>query len=570
MMRRIAIALAAFAVIAFGGYAYSDYTFRPYLPQLVNFTCSAGNFISGIVSGVPICSLPNVSQSVPTNAALKALTGGISPSVIRTGYAADGDTPPAIYRWNGASSCTDDGGSCIQPNIGSGRWILVSPPRVPAGVFGALCNGDGSHDDTASLNAAIAYVQTITGPGNTLLLSGRCRISGALTVTSNMTIAGSSMDSTFLFPTSSSISCINFNPANDNQQLNLIDFSCAYASRSAVGAVGIQYGNNAKTIVDSRIHRINITNATIGLAIVNPNDIVVSHSKITAFYSTGITISAPALPDGGGIQIHDNFIYDFSPASNSFGIQWFSGGAVDIHNNKIFGENGIYVHESLQTTEYQITNNLIVATGSPTAAITIDALSASFTCSQSGTTMTASSVTGTIVTGGATSIGQTITGTGISGFINAQLTGTPGGAGTYTLDNSATAGSTTCKSTLHMYEMIITSNVFDGWERALLVPVNTGGTFLHNLVFHDNGMSSASGSAQNQIAIASAKGVSIGGNTFLCNGTCSGRAMFIDATTDKVTVWQPTSSKIGSWGAADSISSTNTCGMLGNALVTTC
>ena len=64
--------------------------------------------------------------------------------------------------------------------------------------------------------------------------------------------------------------------------------------------------------------------------------------------------------------------------------------------------------------------------------------SATFTGAISGTTLTASSVTGSI------DIGGVIAGSGVTAgtYVKAQLTGTPGGAGTYQVSDSQTVGST--------------------------------------------------------------------------------------------------------------------------------
>jgi len=66
----------------------------------------------------------------------------------------------------------------------------------------------------------------------------------------------------------------------------------------------------------------------------------------------------------------------------------------------------------------------------------------SFTGSIAGTVLTASSVTGTI------SVGEGLSGTGIlpTTFVTGQLSGTPGGAGTYSVNISQTVGSTTITS----------------------------------------------------------------------------------------------------------------------------
>jgi hypothetical protein len=66
----------------------------------------------------------------------------------------------------------------------------------------------------------------------------------------------------------------------------------------------------------------------------------------------------------------------------------------------------------------------------------------SFTGSIAGTVLTASSVTGTI------SVGEGLSGTGIlpTTFVTGQLSGTPGGAGTYSVNISQTVGSTAITS----------------------------------------------------------------------------------------------------------------------------
>lgn len=576
MLSRPRIALAALAIVALGGLARSEYSpiraiMGPNSSTISNVACWGDIFGLSLTDcgAFPVANVGNVA----TNAALKALAGGLYSTVIRTGYAAANDVPAATYTWNAGSSCTDDGGSCIQPNIGSGRWILTAQQRVHAGIFGAL--GDGSTNDTTALNNASTYVQSLTGPGNTLLLSGRYVVSSPITVQTNMAIEGVAKNSTFIFPTSSAVSCINFNPSGANKTLDLRKFTCSYASLSSSGVPGIQFGNSTFNNLGSDISNLGFTNATIGMQFLNTINTTIHHNEIGNYYTAGISISDPLAPDSGGFQIHDNFIQNFAPVGpSSVGIQWFSGGALDIHNNQIFDETAVQLFESGETSEIHITNNLFTSTGSSTAGVQINTLSASFTCTQSGTNITVTAVTGTIVTAnaGLTSLGQTISGTGVAAntrFVS-QTSGTPGGAGVYVTNVGGTAAAAACLSTLYLTEVIIADNIFDGWDRSLLVPANVGGTFLFNLQFSNNATSSKNSTAQNQIAVNSTLGFMAANNLFKCNGTCTGRAMLVAATVDKATIWQPTSSKIGAWGAADSILSTNTCGMLGNALVTTC
>jgi hypothetical protein len=537
-----------------------------------DIACGTGLLCTGnIISLAPTVTAPTIT--VATNAALKALGSGLYSWATRTGYYANGDSPSTIYYWDSGASCTDDGGSCIAPSVGSGRWILVKQARVPASIFGAVC--DGSNDDTLELNNASIYVQSLTGPGNTLLLSGRCIISSsAINVQTNVSIEGDGANSTFIFPTTSTINCINFNPSSANKTLNVKNLTCSYPSLSTTGVVGIQYGNNTYNNIGGVIDSVNVTNGTSGINLLNSLNGTIKNSTVSPYYNYGVKVSNPLAPDSGGNIIRDNYFQVFAPiTSNTIGLLWQSGGAFNLTNNQIFAPRPVYLNIGGQTSELHIHHNLLVGTGTPTASIQLDSVSASFTCTQSGTNMTVTGVTGTIVTGGVAALGQTVTGTGVAAgtTIASQTSGTPGGAGVYVTTLAGTAAAAACKSTFIMTELIIDGNINDNAPRALLVSSNTGGTFNYNMIYSNNAISSDNNSSTNSITINDSSGISVSNNLIKCNGTCTaGRALLLASTVDKVTIWQPTSSKIGTWGAADSIGSTNTCGMLGNALVTTC
>jgi hypothetical protein len=106
------------------------------------------------------------SAQVTTNASQKALAAGSAPFIQRAGYYAPGDGGGALYRWDKTATCTDDGGSCIMPNKASaqGRWILANDGAVSVKVFGAHC--DGTTDDTAAFNKALAVTTAVFVPAN--------------------------------------------------------------------------------------------------------------------------------------------------------------------------------------------------------------------------------------------------------------------------------------------------------------------------------------------------------------------------------------------------------------------
>lgn len=104
------------------------------------------------------------SAFVNTNAALKAATAGFSTYVYRAGYYSVGDGGDALYSWSAGSSCADDGGSCIAPTAGAGRWLLSGNGATSIKVFGAHC--DGTQDDTIAIRNTLAARSTAIVPAN--------------------------------------------------------------------------------------------------------------------------------------------------------------------------------------------------------------------------------------------------------------------------------------------------------------------------------------------------------------------------------------------------------------------
>lgn len=110
------------AQITCGGvtYTFVDGTIAEATQVNANFQSLVNCINAGNLSTLP---------QTATNFTLKALTGGRFPLVYRQGSAAIGDGGGASYVWSPAATCTDDAGACIQPNVGSGRWLLI--PTYP-------------------------------------------------------------------------------------------------------------------------------------------------------------------------------------------------------------------------------------------------------------------------------------------------------------------------------------------------------------------------------------------------------------------------------------------------------
>jgi len=95
--------------------------------------------------------------SVPNMAALRAATSGKTDSTVLQGFYAASDWGEGHFDWNAASSVADDGGTVIAPTgVATGRWIRrVAGHRISVKWFGA--KGDGTTDDRASIQLAVAY-----------------------------------------------------------------------------------------------------------------------------------------------------------------------------------------------------------------------------------------------------------------------------------------------------------------------------------------------------------------------------------------------------------------------------
>lgn len=134
---------------------------------------------------VALCMLLSITDAVAQTPALtrvdtyvaqKALRGGQTPSLFRTGYLTAGDAGAALFRWSASASCADDIYNCVAPNTGSGRWLRVDISLgVSARSYGAIGNGAAPAD--AALTAACAAA---TAAGVPLLINGAFLVSGDL------------------------------------------------------------------------------------------------------------------------------------------------------------------------------------------------------------------------------------------------------------------------------------------------------------------------------------------------------------------------------------------------------
>jgi hypothetical protein len=120
-----------------------------------------------------IAVIAGAVQSVANIAALRLLSGNIDgqPAILN-GYYAEGDGGGGQFFWNATSTVADNGGTIIAPTgVGTGRWYRAYNGGIYAEWFGA--KGDGTTDDSTSINSAIASLKPYDGNpgGGTVIFS---------------------------------------------------------------------------------------------------------------------------------------------------------------------------------------------------------------------------------------------------------------------------------------------------------------------------------------------------------------------------------------------------------------
>lgn len=112
-------------------------------------------------------------------------------AVIVLGYYSVGDGGGGTFYYDSSSSATPNGGTIIAPDSGSGRWIRIYSGAINVRWFGA--KGDNSNDDTAEIQAAIDYAESLSR-ATVYAPAGRYLVSATLTINSSgVNIVGDGM-----------------------------------------------------------------------------------------------------------------------------------------------------------------------------------------------------------------------------------------------------------------------------------------------------------------------------------------------------------------------------------------
>lgn len=141
---------------------------------------------NGVGTNMADCGL--AVARVATYSAQKTLAGGVYPVLYRQGYLSAGDGGDGWYIWNGAATCTDDIGSCIQPNSGAGRWVLIPGKTVDVRQFGARGDagyliGDGSMTSGGNVLTSVSCPFTSLYVGRNIVVQKAGPSQGALQTT---------------------------------------------------------------------------------------------------------------------------------------------------------------------------------------------------------------------------------------------------------------------------------------------------------------------------------------------------------------------------------------------------
>ena len=145
----------------------------------------AANNLSDVASTA--ASVGNLGTTLVVNSisALRAVSKITNANVFVSGYYAEGDGGGGAYVYNAASSATDNGGTIIVATDG-GRWYLAYTTMPSVKQFGAY--GNGSTDDAAAINAALAASSDIYFPAGTYL------VQSPITLMNDANLVGAGVD----------------------------------------------------------------------------------------------------------------------------------------------------------------------------------------------------------------------------------------------------------------------------------------------------------------------------------------------------------------------------------------
>lgn len=115
-------------------------------------------FLAANVAAAAVTAASMAQAVVSSRTALKALDTSTTTEALVTGADDAGDGGGGHYFFSSTSTDTANDGTVIQPDVGSGRWLLLFWGRLNVKVFGA--KGDDATDDIDAFTAAENWLLT--------------------------------------------------------------------------------------------------------------------------------------------------------------------------------------------------------------------------------------------------------------------------------------------------------------------------------------------------------------------------------------------------------------------------
>lgn len=254
----------------------------------------------------------------------------------------------------GINDPAGSGGATGIPYTAPGSGAIVT--TVSSDLNNQLINvqrygakGDGATDDTAAIQNAINYVQsirTLTSSGGILYFPpGFYIISSGLSITGPINImgCGTGLSSGTGNSGGSVIRCatnsVDFFTCNTSQAVVFLDMTIS--STQAIPGKGIvitQTGSNINR--RSRIERCNILACSTGISFQNVANYTIRDNFIQDFTGDGIYHTGTASsPDLGDAIIDGNTVWDLNVTTGDACIRLDPGAAVNVIGNKLLGAN---------------------------------------------------------------------------------------------------------------------------------------------------------------------------------------------------------------------------------------
>lgn len=174
-----------------------------------------------------------------------------------------------------------------------GGYYVVTDP-----TYGAV--GNGTTDDTAAIQAAIAAANT-AGGGTVYFPPGTYVVSASLTLYANVKLIGHK--ATIFLKNASNVSAF-VSTSVSNITIEDLKIDANYANQtSSVYGIALTGGSGHK------IHRVEVQNADYGIAVIDAQNYSISKCKVHDITYYGISVFADSA-DSSGFQILDNIAYN--------------------------------------------------------------------------------------------------------------------------------------------------------------------------------------------------------------------------------------------------------------------